>query len=79
MPIAALQAFAKTQTDTSAYFKTLKSYIQLYKLHLQTKDVSLNWTEAIEQRKKDRIVYRDAANFNNNKANPPFYRNKPFF
>jgi len=72
LPIAALQAFAKTQTDTSVYFKTLKSYIQLYKLHLQPRDISLYWPEASEDKKKDEAGIQYPAQFNNNNANAPF-------
>jgi carboxyl-terminal processing protease len=70
LPLAALQAYAKTQTDTAAYFKALRSYIQVYRQHLQAKDVSLNWSDAIEERKKDKLF---------TEMQPPLNKTKPSF
>jgi carboxyl-terminal processing protease len=55
IPLAALQAYAKAQTDTSSYFTSLRSYIQAYRQHQAPKDASLNWNEAAEERKKDKL------------------------
>ena len=68
LSLAPLQLFAKAQTDTSAYFKALNVYIQEYKKHLQPKDISLGWTDAIEDRKKDKALIAQPVLVNNGKA-----------
>ena len=68
IPVAALKSFAKTQTDTSVYFKTLASWIQQYKKNQQPKDVSLSWADAIEARKKDRLSAAQASPVNTTQA-----------
>jgi carboxyl-terminal processing protease len=64
LPVAALQAYAKTQADSSSYFKSLKFYITEYKKHQQPKDISLNWNEALAERKKDKDALLDPPEFN---------------
>jgi len=56
LPLTSLQSFAKIQTDTSAYFKALNTYIQDYKKQLQPRDISLGWADAIEDRKKEKLL-----------------------
>jgi len=68
LSLAPLQLFAKAQTDTSAYFKALNVYIQEYKKQLQPKDISLGWTDAIEDRKKDKALIAQPVLVNNGKA-----------
>jgi carboxyl-terminal processing protease len=47
-----LQAYARSVVDTAAFFKSLEQYIALRKAELTKKDISLNWKEALEMKKK---------------------------
>jgi carboxyl-terminal processing protease len=48
------QQFAKSITDTLAYFKLVKEYISSISNAKMKKDISLNWKDALQLRKKSR-------------------------
>lgn len=60
LPVASLQSFAKAQTDTSSYFKTLKSFIQVYKQEQQPRDIPLSWSAASQEMKKEKADISDS-------------------
>ncbi|HXL55938.1 MAG TPA: carboxy terminal-processing peptidase, partial [Chitinophagaceae bacterium] len=52
LDIAALKALAEKEINADNYFKTLEQYIQQYKTLQKDKDISLQWDDALLEKKK---------------------------
>ncbi len=53
MALANLQSAANAQTNASPYFKYLKNYIDAEKSYHEIKDISLKFSDAMEQKRKE--------------------------